>query len=476
MTETLTPAALEAIHESAIELLAEDGMRVEHEQARRELSAAGATVDGERVTVSPDIVESALHSAPESFHWRARDPEKSVIVGSGRPVIAPTRGPRYVKRPGEPRHRATMSDFETLVKLAHQEQAIDVVGYDLCSPEGYSLPGNPGGYEEAAVGYELLERLFTGTDKPIVASARKGEEAAASLEMARIAFEEPDLTEPSVLGILHVRSPRVFNEPMVDGLLCFARAGQPLAVSSGAIPGASAPHSLSEAAVQVTAESLFGVVFVQLVNPGTPVVFGRSGTTYDRAAEAVSAGIQGTALQNVTVAMSDYYGLPSRGSGAATDAKAIDEQSGAESVYHLTSALESGADLLLNATGGLDTYATVSPEKTVLDAERICLLRQIQTDATDLTDALEAGLSLETIRAAGPKATFFDERDPETLPDATAFEETIGLRGSHDSWVDAGTPSVPDRATERVENLLSAYEQPQIEANVAEALAGRSEE
>ena len=474
MEQVLTRDARQRVHEAARELLAEAGMRVEHETARDELERAGATVDGKRVTLPPDLLAEAVEGAPESFRWRARDPEKSVTVGEGDPVVTPTRGPRYVKRPGEPRHRATLSDFDDLLQVCHEEPTIDVVGYDLCSPEGYSLPGNPGGYEEATVGYELLKRLFLGTDKPILASARSGDEARASLEMARAAFGADHLDDPVVLGILHARSPRVFNYPMVDGLLAFARAGQPLVVASGAIPGASAPVSLSEALVQLTAESLFGVSLVQFANPGSPVVFGGSTAAYDWHADALTSGTpRGSTLQTAAVEMADFYGLPARGRGGVTDSKAIGTQSGGESTFNLVRAVDSGADLLVCATGGLDGYGTISPEKTVLDAARIRALSQSRSDRRALADALESRPSLERIRAAEPGDSFFDERDPASISDATTFADDLAVRGSHESWIDAGEPDAVELAIERVQTLLDRYDRPPIEADREAALKER---
>jgi trimethylamine--corrinoid protein Co-methyltransferase len=471
MTPTLTETAREALHEAVLDLLATEGMRVAVAAAREELAAAGATVEGETVRLPPETVTDALETAPSAFRLRARDPDQSVTVGEGDPVIAPIRGPRYVKRPGEARHRATMADFDRLVKLTHQESTIDLVGYDVCSPEGYSLPGNPGGFDQVEPGYELLEALFTGSHKPIVATARSGPEATASLEMARAAFQQPDLDDHVVIAQLTVRSPRWFNEPMVEGLLRFARAGQPLVIASGAIPGASAPVSLSEAAVQATAEALFGVVLVQTVAPGTPVVIGRTGTGYDWGAESVTAGSpRGTALQDAVVDMANHYDLPARGGGAATDAKQIDDRSGAESTYHLGQALGSEADLLMNATGGLDAYATVSPEKTVLDAERIRGLTQARRDEASLVEALEAGPSLSAIRDSAPGSPFFDDRDPAAIPDATSFGEPIGFRGDHDSWIEAGAPTTVASATDRVESLLADYERPPIDEAAARDL------
>ena len=467
----LSEAARDALHEQALTLLAETGMQVDHEAARRELRAAGATVADEVVTLPPDLVERAIEDAPASFRWTARDPEKSVVVGEGEPVLTPIRGPRYVKRPGADRHRATMADFEQLLAVAHAEPTVDVVGYDLCSPEGYSLVGSPGGFDQVDPGHELLAGLFTGTDKPVLATARSGPEAEASLEMARIAFDDPDLAAHYVLGVLHVRSPRLLNEPMVSGLMAFARAGQPLVIASGAIPGASAPRSLSEAAVLTVAEALFGLTLAQVLNPGTPVVFGRSGSLYDWRAEAVTGGSQhGTGLQAVTVDMGAFYDLPVRGHGAVTDAKQIDHQSGAESAAHLDRALRSDADLLVCAVGGLDTQGVASPEKLVLDAARVRAIRAGRREADALGAALEAGPSLATIRAGDPGQAFVDDRDPETLPDAPSFGLDLAVRGAHETWIENGAPSITDLATERVENRLEAYEQPPIDPAIERRL------
>jgi trimethylamine--corrinoid protein Co-methyltransferase len=473
MADTLTGAARRTIHERALELLTEDGLRIEHHAAREVLSEAGAAVDGERVRLPASLVEDAVDDAPASFRWRAREDEKSVVVGAGDPVIAPVRGPRYVKRYGEERHRARMQDFQELLELVHMDPTVSVAGYDLCSPEGYSLPGNPGGYEQAAVGYELLEGLFTGTDKPIVGSARRDEEAKATLDMARIAFQDEALAENYVLGILHVRSPRVLNEPMVAGLLRFAREGQPLSISSGAIAGASAPHSFAETAVLSNAEALGGLVLAQVVNPGTPVVYGQTSTVYDPMAESVTYGTpRGSVFAEIVPAMGEFYDLPVRGHGGMTDAMDVDDQSGSDSMYHVQTALEAGADLLLNAVGVLDTHAVVSPEKLVIDAERFRAVQAARTGAAATRERLEAGdVDLATIREAGPAATFYDDRPPETLADASQFEREIAVRTSYDDWLADGGESVGERARARVESLRDAYEQPPIDPAVEAELA-----
>lgn len=436
-------------------------------------------MDGELVRLPESLVEDAVDDVPSEFRWRARDDEKSVVVGDGAPVVAPARGPRYVKRYGEPRERATMADFELLLDLVHEEPTVSAVGYDLCSPEGYSLPGDPGGFEQAAVGYELLERLFTGTDKPVVASARRDREAKASLDMARIAFQDPDLEAAYVLGILHVRSPRVLNEPMVAGLLRFARAGQPLVVSSGAIAGASGPHSQAETAIQLNAESLFGVVLAQIVNPGTPVVYGHASTVYDRSTGAVTYGSpRGSVFSKIATEMGRFYGVPVRGHGGVTDAPELSDQSGSDSMFHVRGAVETGADLLLNAVGVLDTHAVISPEKLVLDAERFRAVQEARRERRAVLERLNAeDVSIDSILGADPGTPFFDDRDPDSLEDAarfegeTRFESEVAVRQTHEDWLASGGQSVGERASERVSELVEGYEQPPIGDAVADELA-----
>ncbi|MFB6195516.1 MAG: trimethylamine methyltransferase family protein [Haloplanus sp.] len=466
---SLPPDARTAIHDASLTVLSDVGMAVEHETARRVLREAGATVDGDIVTVSPSLVTDALDSAPATFTWHARNPDNDVTVGEGPAVVTPGTGARHVWRPDEKRRPAAMDDFETLARLAHVTDALSAVGFDLCSPEPYALAGNPGGFEDAAVGYELLATLLRHTDEPLVGGARTAETARASIELAAIARGEADApSQPAVLGRVHPRSPRLWNEPLVDGLLTYARAEQPLVVSSGAIAGASAPHSLAETVVLANAETLFGVVLTQAVSPGTPVVFGYGSTAYDHEHGTVAFGdpIAGL-LSGLGVAMGTHYGLPTRADGGVTDAKTVDDQAGAESMLRLADALRSDADVVFNAAGLLDTYDTVSPEKFVLDCERIRAVRATDAAREALLDRLTDGsLSLDAIDAADPGEAFADDRDLASIPDRVSFTPKLAVRGRYDDWHDGDDRTALQRASDHVDRLLDDYDRPPLPDDV----------
>ena len=53
-----------------------------------------------------------------------------------------------------------------------------------------------------------------------------------------------------------------------------ARRNQPVTVTPFTLAGAMAPVTLAGALAQQNAEALAGIAFIQIVNPGAPVMYG----------------------------------------------------------------------------------------------------------------------------------------------------------------------------------------------------------
>ncbi|NNJ64920.1 MAG: methyltransferase, partial [Xanthomonadales bacterium] len=81
--EILPADDLERIHETSLDLLENQGMRVLHEESRRLLAAAGAEVDETSETVRFDrhLVMEQLRQAPPEFTLHARNPAKNIRIG-----------------------------------------------------------------------------------------------------------------------------------------------------------------------------------------------------------------------------------------------------------------------------------------------------------------------------------------------------------------------------------------------------------
>ena len=74
---------VQSLHDTALRVLQELGMKILLPEARDIFAAAGARVDGEMVYIGSDIVEAALKTAPPSIRLRAGTPDRDQIYEDG---------------------------------------------------------------------------------------------------------------------------------------------------------------------------------------------------------------------------------------------------------------------------------------------------------------------------------------------------------------------------------------------------------
>jgi len=65
----LTNSQIDAVHEASLVILEQSGLRVDSERARGVYSKGGARVEGDRVYIHREIVDSAIETAP-SGRWK----------------------------------------------------------------------------------------------------------------------------------------------------------------------------------------------------------------------------------------------------------------------------------------------------------------------------------------------------------------------------------------------------------------------
>ncbi|MDR5672203.1 trimethylamine methyltransferase family protein [Halalkaliarchaeum sp. AArc-GB] len=462
--ETLSEAGVEAIHETTIEILEDIGIRISHEGAVELLEEHGASVeddseDAELVTIPRSLIEDAVAEAPSSFTLHARNPDRSVGVGDGDgPALASGYGAPNVRTFEDGTRSSTIDDYETLAKLAQSEDVIDVTGYNLCEPN--DVP-------QEVKHYEMIQRSLTLTDKPILGSTYGPDRAKASLEMAGIANDDRELSKPYAAGVINTISPRRWDKKMTGGLIEYAKHGQPTLVSAAVMANASGPSPLAGSMALANAEILTGITIAQLTNPGTPVVYGLPSSNVDVRHGTFSIGSpEGALFVSYAAQIGRYYDIPSRAGGCLTDAKTVDDQSGAESMMQLMTTMYSGIDFVLHAAGILDSYSTVSPEKYVLDAERIRYVKRFQ-EGYDLD---EDAFALDLLREVEPGGHFLDKRHTLNHCKTDHYMSEIYDRQSTDDWENQGEKTSFELAREKVDARLEEYEQPPLDEDLAAEL------
>lgn len=463
--EPLTDDQVESIHLASRTVLSDTGMRVLSAEARRHFADAGCRIDGEIVRIDPDLIDTALTSAPSSFSLRARNPERDLHFGGSNVVFCAVGGPAFVhdldrgRRPGT---FAEQCDFLRVVQslsILHQEGGGPFEALDLPSSTRH---------------LDLYLALIRLLDKNWQAIALGRDRAADAIDMAALALgtDRDGLAEhPAVMAIINTNSPLTLDEPMAEGLIELAGAGQAVCLTPFTLAGAMAPATVAGALVLQNAEVLAGVVLTQLVRPGAPVVYGSFTSNVDLRSGSPAFGTpEYVKAAQASGQLARRYGLPMRSSNV-TSSNTVDAQAAYESTMSLWGAVMGGANLVYHAAGWLEGGLTASFEKLIVDAELLAVmseyLRPIKVDADQLaTDA---------IASVGHSGHFFGAEHTMARYQDAFYRPLVSDYRNVESWTEAGSPDAARRANRIWKQLLAEYEQPPLDASIDEALVDFTE-
>jgi len=459
--QVLTAADIESIHDATMRVLGQAGIGFPYQPALQLFRQHGLRVEGELVFFEEEQLMPLLQGIPPSFTLHARNPERSLTIGGGRPAMAPGYGAPFLADAEEGVRKATLDDYQDLVRLAHMLPHQDLSGFLIVQPDDV---------EPDVAHLRMLEAHLLLSDKPFFGSTEGEAGARHTLEMAARAFgTQPEkLAErPAFIGLINTLSPLHFSEEMVAALMVYAGSRQPALVAAAAMAGSTAPVTLAGLLVQQNAEILAGIALAQLVSPGTPVVYGSTSTNMDMRTGAMAIGSPELALVvTATAQIARYYGLPSRGGGALSDAHSPDARAGGESASSLIAAVESGIDLVLHSAGILSSYLVFSQEKFVLDDD-LCgmALRYRQGLAVD-----DDTLALESILNVHETGNFL--KAPATLERCRTefWNPESYTRNSVQEWIAFDMPDARQLAGERWRRLLEDYAKPETDPQVEQGV------
>ena len=161
--EVVSAEGLEAIEQNADTLLQEVGIEVvNYPEAVEIFRAAGADVQGSRVRFERGMCRSLVQAtAPRSFTQRARNPDRSVVIGDPHVVLVPTYGSPFIHNLDDGRRYATIEDFRNFVKLAYTSTTLHHGGGTLCEP--VDLPVNKRHFEMVYSHIRYTDKAFMGS-------------------------------------------------------------------------------------------------------------------------------------------------------------------------------------------------------------------------------------------------------------------------------------------------------------------------
>lgn len=456
----LNEEQLDAIHGTAMRICEEIGLDVLHEGARGLLADAGLAVEEHRVRFDRGFVKEQVAKAPSSFRLRARNPERSLEVGTGTPVWMNVGGPPFASDLDRGRRSGTLEDHDALVKLTHTVDVLNCVQAGAVEATDLDVATRHLDMEYSTIRWSDEPYLTYGTSGP---KARDGIALAEIVHGGRAGIEET----PALMGVVNPNSPLVWDLRMTDALIAWAQAGQPVIVTPFLLAGATAPVSVAGGLAQQVAEALSGVALAQLVRPGTPCLYGSFFTVTDMRTGSPAFGTpEGVFAVLAGAQLARRYGLPYRGGGGLASSNAVDAQAAAETQHMLWATALAGTDVVLHAAGWLEGGLTASFEKFALDVELLETLRAL----TSGVGVAEEELAFDALAQLGPGGLFLEAE--HTMLHFKEWLRMSPVFQTQDfaTWEMAGSPGTPERANARWKQLLASYEDPGLDPTIDEEL------
>ena len=458
--EFLDEATLEVIEYNAETVLEEIGVNfVDSPEALERWRSVGATIEGERVRIPRGLARQLCKTAPSKFVQHARNPERNVEIGGNTLVTAPVYGPPFVRDRDGGRRYATLSDFQTFVKLGYMSKYLHHSGGTVCEPT--DVPVNKRHLD-------MLLAHMVYSDKPFMGSVTEPSRAQDSVEMCEILFGKEFVQNNTVMtSLININSPLTFDSIMMGALEVFASNNQASIISPFIVGGAMAPVSVVGTLTQVLAEVLAGIAYSQIIKPGAPVIFGTFVTSIDMNSGAPTFGTpEASQILYGAGQLARRMNLPFRSGGGLCGSKLPDAQAAYETANTLNAALLGGVNFMLHSCGWLEGGLVASFEKFVMDADHLGTLQKMGLGVS----ADENGQAMDAIREVGPSGHYLGCDHTQKNFKTAFWRSNLFDYKPFETWYEEGARDTYTLAAERVAHQLASYRQPPLDPDILAAL------
>ena len=412
--ERMTEKQVTQIHQASMEILGDPGLMCFNRQAAEIFGDNGAEVSSVTnsdhscwlVKVPEKLVVDALDNAPKTVKLGARNPDNTLVMNG--------EVPRVYFISGSETNIWLDVDFPTYVKKSDPSAEIQVPEFhprrgtvaDLCQSahvcehletlDGYIRTVNIQD-KDITEDNKDVNKFFASlnnTTKHVMSGLTNLKQLDNVVNMAKlIVGGEEELKDNPIIAFITclVKSPLQFVEDTTDTFIEICRRGLPVVVSSSPQAGSTAPIKEAGIMAQINAEVLAGITLGQLVNKGTPVIYGSVPVRARMDTLGDSYGSVETSQYNVDcVQMARFYKIPNYSTSGVCDAKIPGQQASIERLFSDILVTLSGPQYLHCAYGLLDCNSIFCLLQAVLDDAHFKMikffLRPPRINETEITE------------------------------------------------------------------------------------------
>ncbi len=444
-------AELLQVNEAVMEVLSTVGLANAIPSCLERVVAAGGSVtDSGRLLFPRSLVEDTIANCRREVLLAGRDPRHDLHVGGDRVYFGTAGAAVHIVDIDENNYRdSNLCDLYDLARLVDQMDNIhyfqrSVVARDMVSNRDLDI--------------NSLYACLQGTQKHIGVSFTEGHLVREGLEMCyRVAGGEAAFRERPFVSQSNcfVVPPLRFAEDACECLEEAVRGGMPVLLLSAGQAGATSPASLAGSVVQATAECLAGLVYVNLIEPGAPAMFGTWPFVSDLRTGAMTGGSGEQAILSAAVAqMGRWYDLPTGTAAGMSDAKLPDAQAGYEKGTAVALAGHSGANMVYESCGMHGSLMGACFESMVIDNDMLGAINRTVRGV----EVNEETLGLEAIRevTAGVQH-YLGTSHTMSLMESHYLYPTVGDRSSPKEWAERGKPNLIQAAQKRLNNVMASH-------------------
>jgi len=415
--ERMTKEQVELIHCASMQILNDPGVLSFNSDAAAIFQANNAQVtpvpDADRprwlIKIPEELVLHAIESAPKIIELGARNKDNSLILNGEEPRVFFVSGSEtniWLDVTFEPYVKKSAPSIEIQMPEFHPRRGTVL---DLClaarlcehleSLDAFIRPVNIQD-KDITEDNKDVNKFFASlnnTTKHVMAGLTSLKQLDNIVKMAEIvAGGEEQFKENHIISFITclVKSPLQFVDDTTQTLIEICRRGLPVAVSVAPQGGTTAPIKEDGIIAQINAEILAGITLSQLVNKGTPVLYGsvpvraRMDDLHD------SYGAPESSQYNIDcVQMARFYKLPCYSTAGISDVKIPGIQSSIERLFSDILITLSGPQYLHCAFGLLDKNSIFCPLQAVIDDIHFQMLKFFikppQINGQELPDTLK---------------------------------------------------------------------------------------
>jgi trimethylamine--corrinoid protein Co-methyltransferase len=451
ISPVLTRLEVERIHEHSLDLLEKVGIDYKTPRALQVLESFGCPVDYERTWASlpREVVEWALQQSPRVVKLAARDPDRSVVLDGRRPHhTTDSQGTQVIDLESGELHDSTAKDLALGFRFADALDLIEIVNVMISASD---KPAHVRNLHHYTLG-------FSQTSKPVRSGVHHAGEVPFLVEMVKAVTGKDHFT-PIFSVVDCTVSPLMHDGSMTEACIELAKLEVPIMVYPMPLAGGTSPVTSAGTILVHNVEFLSGLVLFQLVNPGTPIIYGTGASQLDMQTGRYGGSPDGHSLCLGLAELARFYNLPFNIGGLATRSHHLDAQYGYEAITHGLLAYLAGADEIYGV-GLLGDSQILSYEKLVADnllAHQLeAIVKPINVDEAHLQAELIAKVGIGGHYLKQKETRDFTQREyipmwppaDKTITDL-AREQTLEIYHHHEP------PRLPDGAAEKVDTILS---------------------